>query len=264
MFANHQPVKHLISKAIATIAGTSTLLLLQFSLPNFLHTQLPGLSSNDLLTSEAIASSRRITYVPPNYGSPRRTTSNASRGCDNLADFSLYLLAPKEHVGVTTLDYPSFFWYISAASEVPVEFALVEEGVPKPLWKQKLNVQKAGVMSITIPQDAPPLLAGRDYKWSVRSICNPISPSAAPPHISWIRRVPLAAELQHQLRASTSNRDRAFLYAKAGMWYDAIAAAIQLSGDLGQPSQVVTLTAELQSLLAQVGLPKFAESSVFE
>ncbi len=255
MFANHQPAKQLIPKAIATIAGTSTLLLLQASLPNFPLTQLPGLSPfNALLTSEAIASSRRrITYVPPNYGSPRRTTSNASRGCDNLAEFSLYLLAPKDHVGVTTLDRPSFFWYISAASEVPVEFALVEEGVPKPLWKQKLNVQKAGVMRITIPQDAPPLLAGRDYKWSVRSICNPISPSAAPPHISWIRRVPLAAELQHQLRESTSERDRAFLYAKAGIWYDAVATTIQSTGDRGQPSQV-TLTAELRSLLAQVGL----------
>jgi hypothetical protein len=252
MFANRRISQ--ITQLIAPIAGASSLLFLQFSSPQISHQDFPNLPAlANPIGSPALASSRRITYIPPNNGSPRRTTSNASRGCDDLSNLSLYLLAPKDHVGVTASDRPTFFWYISNVSDVPVEFALVEEGVPTPLWKQKIEVQKAGIVSIPLPENLPQLAVGREYKWSVRLICNPVSPSAASPYISWIRKVPLTESLRSRLSNASSDRDRAFLYAQAGMWYDAVAAIVNRVGDRSF-SQAEVMT-ELRSLLSQAGLP---------
>lgn len=248
----------LMTSIIAPIIGAGSLLSLQFFLPPISHQNLSNLSiPTNLLSSPALASSRRITYIPPNHGSPRRTTSNASRGCDDLSNLSLYLLAPKDHVGVTASDRPTLAWYISSVPDVPVEFALVEEGVPTPLWKQKIEVRKAGIATISLPENLSQLVVGREYKWSVRLICNPVSPSAAPPYISWIRKVPIAEALRSRLSRATSDRDRAFLYAQAGMWYDAIAATVNQVGDRSFPqAEVMT---ELRSLLSQAGLPPLAD-----
>ncbi|WP_019500282.1 DUF928 domain-containing protein [Pseudanabaena sp. PCC 6802] len=249
-----------MTQLVAPIAGASSLLFLQFSAPQISHQDFPNLPVlTNLLSSPALASSRRITYIPPNNGSPRRTTSNASRGCDNLSHLSLYLLAPRDRVGTTASDRPTLAWYISRVPDVPVEFALVEEGVPTPLWKQKIEVQKAGIATISLPENSPHLVEGREYKWSIRLICNPVSPSAAPPYISWMRKVPLPEALRSRLSTATSNRDRAFLYAQAGMWYDAVAATVnQFSDRSASQSEVM---ADLRSLLSQAGLPPLANSN---
>jgi hypothetical protein len=140
-----------------------------------------------------------------------------------------------------------------------VEFALVEERVPTPLWKQKIEVQKAGISTISLPGNSPQLNVGREYKWSIRLICNSVSPSAAPPYISWIRKVPLTEALRSRLSAATSDRDRAFLYARASIWYDAVAALVSQFSDPSIPrAEVMT---ELRSLLSQVGLPLSASSN---
>jgi hypothetical protein len=250
-------IQNFLARLIISTAGAGSLLFLQFSLPQISDQNFSNSSLfPNLLSSSALASTRRITYIPPNYGSPRRTTSNASRGCEDLSNLSLYLLAPKDHVGVTASDRPTFSWYISNIPNVPVEFVLVEEGVPTPLWKQKMEVQKVGITTISLPKDAPQLLVGREYKWSVRLICNPVSPSASPLYISWIRKVPLEKGLRSQLSSATSDRDRASLYAQAGIWYEAVTMTVNQVNDRTLPqAEVMT---ELRSLLTQAGLPSLA------
>ena len=170
------------------------------------------------------ASSMAFRYIPPRRGIPKRTQGSGSRGCPQSIPVSLNLLVPNDHVGQTVSGRPTFFWYVSEPTSVPVEFALVESGVTQPLFVQQMEPQKAGIVKLAIPENVAELVPGRKYRWSVTLICNEERPSSDIFIQSWVKRVPATAELAQQLATVVSDRDRATIYARAGLWYDALAA----------------------------------------
>ena len=167
-------------------------------------------------------------YVPP-VGRDRieRTEGAGSRGCPAGSFGSLSLLIPSDHVGLTATGRPIFSWYVSSLPSTLMQFALVEPGVPKPLIVKQFQSVKSGIMQLEIPPEVPELSVGKVYRWTVSLVCNHQRPSENIYVRSWILRVanPIATNTENASLNSPAQilRDRAAVYARSGIWYDAVA-----------------------------------------
>ncbi len=189
-------------------------------------------------------------YTPTDRTRPQRTQGGGSRGCVNAEPVSLQLLVPEEDRSRTVSSHPTLSWYISAVPSTPLELALVEEGVAKPILVKRLTVKNAGLMQFKLPQDASGLEIGKEYRWTVSLICNPERPSQSTYARAWIGRSAISASLDKTL-ANKSSYDKALAYIKAGIWYDAIASITepQLSG-----SDLTLASTLFKDLMQQVGI----------
>ena len=190
-------------------------------------------------------------YVPPNRGIPRQTQGTGTRGDDQSESVALQLLAPNDHTGQTLSGHPTFFWYVSEIPREPVEFSLVESGVAEPIFVQQIQIQKAGIVRMEMPKNLPELVPGKEYRWSVSLIRNDNRRSDDTFAQSWIKPVPETPELKQQLAAAKSDRERASIYAQAGLWYNALnALSTAQAANPTDPS----IREDFLSLLAQAGL----------
>ncbi len=189
-------------------------------------------------------------YRPPQRPSPIRTDGTGSRGCEKTPAVPLTLLVPNNHDGWTVAARPTLAWYMPEARSV--EIALTEPGVPKPLLIKQLDA-KAGIAQVSLPADAPELVPGKTYRWSLAMICNPKRRSADVFAQAWIKRVDASAELTRQLAAAKSDRDRSRVYAQNGLWYDALAAIA--AAHTANPKDTA-IRDELLTLLEQGGLSR--------
>ncbi len=194
-------------------------------------------------------------YVPPPGRTRRARTEGAgSRGCNQANPITLKLLAPDNHVAATISAHPTFFWYVSATSS-PMMFALVEQGVAKPVWQDQLQPPKAGIVQVKLPSNLSGLEVGKEYRWTVSLVCNQKRPSENTYAYAWIERVPITPKLQQKLAAVASKRELSLAYAQAGIWYDAI-TTIYNAGAAQTASKHDS--DHLARLLNQIGLPKAA------
>jgi predicted Zn-dependent protease len=94
-------------------------------------------------------------------------------------------------------------------------------------------------------------------------LCKEGRPSANVYLQSWIERVPITPAVSQQLNSATSTsnsltkrlRDRASIYARSGLWYDAL-ADLSTAQTLNPNEQ--SLKEDFLSLLDQVGLTEVA------
>lgn len=227
-----------------------------------------------------------INYSPPNRGAPSSTASGGARNHEGPTNFESnddsvirtrgsentppappaspaqiqpltrecsqilpVFLVPQDHAGQTTSGRPKFFWYMSDTS--PVEFALKKVGADEPLFKEQLQIPKAGIIETEIPKGQPELTVGQDYLWSVSVVCNTDRGSKTVTVQAGIRRVAPTRELTRRLRTAQSERDRARVYAQQGFWYDALETISKASDARPQDRSI---SEDFYSLLNQVGL----------
>ena len=201
-------------------------------------------------------------YAPPNRGTPKRTQGTGSRGCNQSLPVSLNLLVPNDHNGQTISGHPTFYWYVSDKVSVPVEFALVQPGVAKPLFVQQIQVEKGGMMQVTLPKTLPELATGQKYRWSVSLVCDSNRPSNNVFVQSWIERVSANADLTRNISALQANgnptnllQEQGRIYARAGLWYNALEAFFSsYTANPNDPSS----KADFLSLLEQGGLTQIS------
>ena len=186
-------------------------------------TSLNYLFVNIGFISPALANSPQ--YVPPSRGTPQRTEAGGSRGCIKSIPVSITLLVPNNHIGQTVSERPTFSWYVSnpTAASVPIQFALVEPGVARPLFVTSLKADKTGLMQLELPKDAPELQLKHQYRWTVSLICNAKRPSENIYVTGWVERVTATASQAKAIMEAGSNNERAVVYGQSGMWYDALA-----------------------------------------
>lgn len=218
-------------------------------LPNFAFS-----TTNPALAGFPEQTTLNFSYVPPTRGMPRRTQGTGTRGCDR-SQVALQLLVPSDHTAQTSSGHPTFFWYISELPKEPVEFALVESGVAQPIFVKQLQLNKAGIVQLEMPKNLPELVPNREYRWSVSLICNAMGRSNDSFAQGWIKRVPVTPLLEQQLAAAKSDRDRASVYAKTGLWYDALGA---IATAQASNSTDLSIREDFLSLLAQAGLKEVA------
>jgi len=177
--------------------------------------------------------------------------------CGRRLPISLTALIPRTNIGITSSEYPTFFFYIPDANLELVDTAELflmnsnKEVVSQK--KVKLNSPDK-VVSIDFHNSPglPPLKIGESYYWAFSITFGEDSPG---PFVSgWIKRVSLDSKLQHELDTALP-QEKPAIYASNGFWYDALTSLAKLR--CSYPNDA-TYRSDWESLLQQVELPRIA------
>lgn len=191
------------------------------------------------------AADRMPVYKPPAVGMPASTTGGAPRGMRVST-----LLAPK-HVGLTTQAQPTLYWHLAQPIAGTVEFALAESGQKEPAWRVALpSSPKVGLHAVRLNEYQIRLRPGAQYEWSIEAAPPPGSRDEPTIARAAIRRIEASAQLTRRLRHAPT-QEAVFIYAAAGVWYDALDAVSQA---IAAHPDAPMLRAQRAALLTEVGL----------
>lgn len=177
-------------------------------------------------------------YQPPANQKPpsdRSKSTGIRRDCPQIT-----LLAPKTHVGQTTLTQPTFAWVVAsaptskAAGVSTVKFKIGEmtpNAPPQQIGKDFDLPLTPGIMTFSLPKELS-LQVGRTYLWQVSIRC----PDGGLIQRAEIEVVELPTRLKQDLLTVKDVAGRVDLYGEVGLWYDALAIAIANS----QPKHLET------------------------
>ncbi|MEG4326614.1 MULTISPECIES: DUF928 domain-containing protein [unclassified Microcoleus] len=198
-----------------------------------------------------------IDERPPTQ--PRRLVRG---GCASISQVGLTPLVPKNKIGRTVSDYPTFFFYLPKTEAESAEFILQDQS-GKEIYKQDLTISNlSGVIGVSIPanKNVPPLELGKSYRWNFTVICNSQDRSSDQSESGSVRRVELSADIRSPLEKADA-RQKTVIYAENGIWQDALstlAAARQANPNDAE------LAADWESLLESVKLGKIAKEPIVE
>lgn len=210
------------------------------------------------LTAKVWADSNAATFEPPSgKDAPRGgTVGGGSRpvgtGClSNPSGSSgvLTALSPGGHLGLTQSDRPNFLVRMPQTTAQTGEFSLFDDKM-NGIYQVSVPVSKAGLVSIRLPDTAPPLAKDKPYYWTFALVCNPTDRTEDLVVGGWIERTEASDTLKQQL-AKAAAVEKVSLYAKHGYWYDALTALVELQRT--QPNNPA-LGATWAELLKSVGL----------
>lgn len=189
---------------------------------------------------------------------PGRREGAGTRGSCNSVNIPLTALIPDTNLGLTTSEYPTFFWYIPKTAAKTAEFVL-NDGT-KDIYKTSFAIAGTpGIVSLTLPKTTtlPPLEVGKNYSWSFALICDPEESSSIDFVQGWVQRVVLNPSVSAKLEKAAP-RDRPGIYASAGIWNDALMSLAELRR--AKPNDSV-LAKDWESILKSVGLTKVAREA---
>ncbi|MFB2894644.1 DUF928 domain-containing protein [Aerosakkonemataceae cyanobacterium BLCC-F50] len=215
-------------------------------------------------------------YEPDgNIGSPGRREGGGTRGpcVQKSANDKVMPLVPVNGFGTTTAEYPTFSVYLPPLlpeSNPEIEFVLKtpaeeEKKIPaKEIYKTKFKINRgAGIISFSLPNTSnlPALELNKNYLWSVTLICDPEAVDSGDltgneVASGAIRRVTPKPNVQQELATAKSAIDRVTIYAKAGIWYDALSNLAELRRRNPNDPMVIR---DWQELLKSVGMEKLAQ-----
>ena len=155
----------------------------------------------------------------------------------------LTVLASRNYIGRTISGHPTLAWFVPRGSaSKPVEL-MIYEWVPggKPKIIRKMSLQSSpGVMKLSpFSKNEPGLQPGKEYLWQVVIHCDPDNPSGDLVSEAIFEVVGMPTNiLQSKLNKAINGVEKANIYAKAGLWYDALDEALKLAeasklGELG-------------------------------
>jgi hypothetical protein len=220
------------------------------------------LSANTI--ARARASATKVLFKPPaNDRRPLRTVGAGSRGGQCPQDLAstpapngvskplqLMALVPPSNAELkaakltvaelTVAERPTFWMYMPQTSAQQVVLSLkTEDASYHGQWTFPVPTT-AGIFSLQVPADAPPLKIGQPYQWAVVLVCgerpNPNDPSIA----AWVQRVS-----PPQTVAPSTALDRASWNGERGLWYDMLTA-------LGQELRAKPSSTDLSGVWADI------------
>lgn len=215
-----------------------------------------------------------IDYVPPASGAPGHRLGGASRTeSKGLPD--VCVLAPKDTVGQTTREQPVLYWYLSGPFKGTIEIAITPMDPANPSHKQASIVDavlkgphEAGLhrFDLVKPGDEPPvkLKEGQQYEWAVVVLGQDRNGSVNPTATCRLQRVAEPEALHAKLKDG-SGAQKASAYAKAGIWFDAIAALNDLiDAKTGDAEAANKLRATRRKMLAAQGLNEDEQGKIVD
>ena len=227
-----------------------------------------------------------IHFSPPEESAPvvaRRQELRSRCPCYNSIH-SFTAILPPTSLALTTTDRPTFFLYVPHATAAKtvgkkddsgcnqnvnnsnfretfdVEFELVDEQEQKIYQTVFTIAGTPGIISFTLPKNAPPLELNKYYRWYFEVICDPEDRSGDSVVSGWTRRVEVSPNLAKEL-AQASPTDRPAIYAQFGIWHDTLTALAQLRKS--KPNDVPLANAWAE-LLKSVGLEKIAQEPLVD
>lgn len=183
-------------------------------------------------------------------------------GCASSSQLGLTALVPKNKIGRTVFDYPTFFFYLPQTEAEVAEFILKDQSGNQ-IYKQEFTISNlSGVIGVSIPtnKNVPPLEVGKSYTWNFTVICDSQDRSSDQIEIGTVRRVELSADIRRQLDQADP-RQKTVIYAENGIWQDALSTLAAARRD--QPNDTA-LKADWESLLDSVTLGKIAKEPIVQ
>ncbi len=197
------------------------------------------------------ASKPTLTYVAPPADFPARRIGAGIRGMGRFS--GVQILAP-DHLGYTTSDQPTLFWYLAEPTSTQIEFTIRDETSIEPLVEVALPAPaRAGIQAVRLADLGVKLQTGTRYLWFVSLVSSPERRSRDFTSGAWIER--RAADETLGARLSAGGANEASVYAQSGLWYDAIRA---LSSRIAATPEDSAARAQRAELLEQVGLSEVA------
>lgn len=203
-----------------------------------------------------------LNFTVPNRGAPTSTAGGATRGSCLRGTKFLTPLLPKERLGLTLSERPSFFVFVPPSPTQNAEFLLLSNDDTEVVYQSNFILPSSpGIVRFDLPADAPPLQIGKQYHWYITLNCNPtLGPGGNPGVEGWVERTQANPTLARQL-ASASPEKRPSLYANAGIWHETLSSLAALR--YRSPNDTRLLD-DWQSLLKSVGLDPFVNEPLVE
>lgn len=178
------------------------------------------------LSLQAVGADEMPMYKPPVAGAPTRRIGGGSRGFNSNPQKKppyLAVFAPI-HTGYTNQSHPSLYWYVSEVIDKPFIFTLIDAGQESldenPLVEKKVTLTEAGVQQVNLEKLGVKLNPDVEYQWSLSIILDETQRTTDIVSVGTIQRIPENSDLQQQL-ATNIDKKHPFVYAQAGLWYDA-------------------------------------------
>lgn len=194
-------------------------------------------------------------FQPPIGNDPKpATTGGATRGGPTCftGEKGLTPLLPANKLGLTFRNNPTFFWYTPPSPAKTAEFIIAtNDDQNQELYKTTLTLpNKSGIVGFTLPKNVSILKEGITYHWIVTVICDPKDSSENPHLDGWVKLTSPNKQLSQALAAANpsivSN-----LYAKNGIWYEALDNLVKLRRTKPQNARIKQ---NWQDFLGSVGL----------
>ncbi|MGL5942941.1 MAG: DUF928 domain-containing protein [Waterburya sp.] len=202
----------------------------------------------------------KVTFNPPAGDKPKISTGGASRShgqCINQAENSALpfaALIPTSALGLTVASHPTLLAYLPETNASKVLFSWQDENNQEHYQTILPIENKTGIISLTLPEDAPPLEVGKNYQWALAVMCDGRLQPDSPMIQGQIKRVEITSSLSDRLK-NANPLETAALYAEAGIWYETVATLAQLTANQPNNSDIKS---NWQNLLTSVGLEKVA------
>ncbi|MBD2448593.1 DUF928 domain-containing protein [Nostoc sp. FACHB-152] len=190
-----------------------------------------------------------------------RSRGGATRSqCSQIGKDNLLALVPQNNGGLTTQEYPQFWFYLpfgGNSQSPPAKFRLLDEQRQSVLTKPLLFSlpEKKGIVSINLPSTEKALSVGKKYYWYFNISC--VNHEGRNTNISvngWIQRVEASSELVKKIQ-QPRNQQQYIPYAENNIWYETV-------GQLAQNRAVYQQ--DWTNLLSLFQLKEFANSPVYE
>ncbi len=200
-------------------------------------------------------------FKPMVSGAPTRRVGGGSRGSEG-GSIHLTVLAP-ESTGYTLDPQPALYWSVSEKTDKPVKLTLVYADIAlgtKPLLETMISPANQGIQGLDLGDHQVTLKPDVEYEWSVSIEVDPKQPSSnlVSGGTLMLKTDGFPATLSQQLKTATE-QEKTFLFAEAGLWYDAIGTLSQL---IDKQPQDKSLREQRASLLEQVKLEQVAKQDL--
>lgn len=163
----------------------------------------------------------------------RRSDGGTTRGCSG-GNMPLTVLASRKYVGRTISRHPTLAWFVPRDSaSKPLEFTIYEwvpNGKPKEVRKMSLQ-SSPGVMKLSpFSENELGLQPGKEYLWQVVVHCDQDNPSGDLVSEASLEVVGMPpTTVQSKLNKAVNSVEKANIYARAGLWYNALDEALKLA-----------------------------------
>ncbi len=177
------------------------------------------------------------------------------RGENGNVSPNLYALAPA-HIGTTTYEHPTLYWYQSDATTAKIEIGINKEGKTEPVFETEfINERRPGIHKIELSKYKVKIEKGVEYEWYITIIKDTEDHSKDVIASGVIKRIdpPQSVSLNLQTKHI---EDLIYIFAAEGIWYDALECVSKLIEQQPTNDAYRELRAEL---LDEGDLPEVAE-----
>lgn len=173
-------------------------------------------------------------FDPPDNGEPGDREDGTGRDPDcPKPDIPLTALVPLTNLSRTADQFPEFWLYVPYESGT-IELRVKEDSPTAIAPAEPIMFPVAGglgIMRFALPDTAPALAAGKSYRWQFFFLFD--SAATCEPSVSGVvRRVAASPELEAELAAAQTAKERAIVYARFQLWHEMLGAVLGQSEEL--------------------------------